>query len=214
MGVTIDKARASTVVKGVFIKSVSIGGAASKAESPSGGLRPGDEVLAVNGEFLRGLDQNDVIKILKDIPSVTLLQVLRAEQKLETKTRFGDKTKQISRSLTSLTREETEGEGVNGSKFHSYYENVKSKKEATSSEYEDVPDGYAKLVITLSKPANASLGLSLIPSSGRLKGYFQVSSFFAQHFLLNDQSVWHTMVGHLPLNKKIKDSLCSVFQKK
>lgn len=41
MGVTIDKSRGSTVVEGVFIKSVAEGKSADMAQSTSGGLRPG-----------------------------------------------------------------------------------------------------------------------------------------------------------------------------
>lgn len=41
MGVTIDKSRGSTVVEGVFIKSVAKGKSADLAQSTSGGLRPG-----------------------------------------------------------------------------------------------------------------------------------------------------------------------------
>lgn len=161
MGVTIDKLRASTVVKGVFVKSVSVGGAANKAESPSGGLRPGDEVLSVSGEVLKGLDQNDVIRILKDIPPVAMLQVLRAEQEFETNGKF----KLASRSLQ--TREELK----KTQDSNDYCEDTISQREPACFE---VPHGYTKLVITLSKPLNASLGLSLIPSYGRMKGYFQV----------------------------------------
>ena len=45
MGVTLDKSRDSTIVEGVSVKSVTEGGAADSAESPSGvGLRPGESI--------------------------------------------------------------------------------------------------------------------------------------------------------------------------
>lgn len=47
MGVTIDKSRGSTVVEGVFIKSVAKEKSADLAQSTSGGLRPGRENILV-----------------------------------------------------------------------------------------------------------------------------------------------------------------------
>ena len=189
MGVTIDKPRASTMVKGVFIKSVTPGGAASKAESPSGGLRPDDEVLAVNGEFLKGLDQNDVIRILKDIPPVTKLQVCRADQE---KPDFGTGPRTPTRNSPTNNNfgENTEkGEENNtrmkarGPYTRERLTNKTEHEQWSSSEDEAVPDGCSKLVISLTKPANASLGLSLIPSYGRMRGYFQVGGFFHCNYM-------------------------------
>lgn len=37
-----------------------------------------------------------------------------------------------------------------------------------------IPSGYRKLTVEIKKPPNSTLGLSLVPSYGKLKGYFQV----------------------------------------
>ena len=37
-----------------------------------------------------------------------------------------------------------------------------------------IPTGYRKMTVSIKKSANATLGISLVPSYGKLKGYFQV----------------------------------------
>ena len=37
-----------------------------------------------------------------------------------------------------------------------------------------IPNGFRKITVHIRKPTNSSLGLSLVPSHGKLKGYFQV----------------------------------------
>ena len=37
-----------------------------------------------------------------------------------------------------------------------------------------IPSGYRKMTVEIQKPPNSTLGLSLVPSYGKLKGFFQV----------------------------------------
>lgn len=57
----------------------------------------------------------------------------------------------------------------------------KDLKNKTSDKLKDelgdnlfIPSGYRKMTITISKGTNSTLGLSLVPSYGNLKGFFQV----------------------------------------
>ncbi|XP_048583633.1 uncharacterized protein LOC5517610 isoform X2 [Nematostella vectensis] len=147
MGVTIDKSRGSTVVEGVFIKSVASGKSADQAQSVSGGLRPGDEILEVNGIFLRYMDQEDVIKIFRDLPVTTIMKVNRAKQ--ATPIRGGNPAML---------------EGAEDT-----FEHKESENKADA-----VPEGFTKMTVEIEKQSMASLGVSLVPSFGKLKGYFQV----------------------------------------
>ena len=41
-------------------------------------LSSGDQIIEVNGTYLRGMDQEDVIKIFKDLPSTTQMKIRRS----------------------------------------------------------------------------------------------------------------------------------------
>ncbi|KAK3732220.1 hypothetical protein QZH41_015309, partial [Actinostola sp. cb2023] len=141
MGVTIDKSRGNTVVECVSIKSVAKGKSADMAQSTSGGLRPGDKVLEVNGTYLTGMDQEDVIKIFRDLPVTTVLKVKRAKLKKDVNSQHDKKNKN---DVTSAVSDK------------------------------DIPAGFRLVTMVIDKPATASLGLSLVPCHGKMKGYFQI----------------------------------------
>ena len=94
----------------------------------------------------------------------------KAEEKIEkTVTSGGAKT-------TSETKSEEETEPVvNDMETYKGRNNTKSDK--INDELGDnliIPSGYRKLTVKIQKAPNTTLGLSLVPSYGKLKGYFQV----------------------------------------
>lgn len=225
----------------------------------------GDQIIEVNGTHLRGMDQEDVIKIFRDLPSSTQMKIRRSKtapkekdssqntekkkesldktpaqepvplpkppehrrrsslrnkmhrvkpEVLEDKTTAGVKMGDISPSehpnnYTSQNKK-LDPKGINkgGSKVAGKADEiVKSngllngeeshlKKTITDSantsqnlnstksvklqvELGDnliVPTGYRKMTLSMKKSTNATLGISLVPSYGKLKGYFQVIS--------------------------------------
>jgi len=112
-------------------------------------LLPGDKVLEVNGTYLTGMDQEDVIKIFRDLPVTTVLKVKRAKLKKDVNSQHDKKNKN---DVTSTVSDK------------------------------DIPVGFSVVTMVIDKPATASLGLSLVPSHGKMKGYFQVLCLYT--FLL------------------------------
>ncbi|XP_068740445.1 uncharacterized protein [Montipora capricornis] len=265
MGVTIDKSRGNTIAEKVSVKSVTEGSSAALARSSSGvGLKIGDEIIEVNGTHLRGMDQEDVIKIFRDLPSTTQMKIrrskipksidlsLKAERKKEAlektgqnelvplpkpperRRRSSSRTKEQPGKQDLLDREPTKDVKMddgsasenpsnessqfrniilkdNGQNGHKVDEEVKKDRNASNgvhssseslkkpltesvsakenpiinrsvdSEIKDelgdnliVPTGYRKMTISIKKSLNSTLGISLVPSYGKLKGYFQI----------------------------------------
>lgn len=109
----------------------------------------GDEVLEVNGTYLNGMDQEDVIKIFRDLPVTTVLKVKRA------KTRDELAAAEEHQKLSTPESKERNDENIPGYEL-------------------EVPEGFKKVTMVIDKPSTASLGLSLVPGHGNMKGYFEV----------------------------------------
>lgn len=111
---------------------------------------PGDEVLEVNGTYLNGMDQEDVIKIFRDLPVTTVLKVKRAKTRDELAA-----AEEHQKLNTPENKERNSGNTVEGEL--------------------KIPEGFSKVTMVIEKPNTASLGLSLIPChAGNMKGYFEV----------------------------------------
>ena len=58
-----------------------------------------------------------------------------------------------------------------------------------------IPSGYRKMTVEIQKAPNSTLGLSLVPSYGKLKGYFQVLIISVRlHMLWADNHRWFIIV--------------------
>ena len=234
-------------------------------------ISSGDQIVEVNGTHLRGMDQEDVIKIFRDLPSLTQMKIRRSRtatqkvdsaQKTENKKDSSEKPSAQepvplpkppeNRRRSSLRnkvqpikqqmQEDKPSSSVNVDDTSSS-EHPKSKAENVSSpsqrsisnqvnrnenrvavkaeemsktangvkntpashstrvrkpssdnvntsegvanvnsvELKDelgdsliIPTGYRKMTVSIKKSADATLGISLVPSYGKLKGYFQV----------------------------------------
>ena len=230
-------------------------------------LKTGDQIIEVNGTYLRGMDQEDVIKIFRDLPSSTQMKIRRSkvapqrkDSQQETSKRKGsvektptqdpvplpkppeNKRRSSQRGKVQPAKQEvqpssalkTEGspssehekdkEGndsrLQGSVSNEIHQNrsraaekaeertdassiaqtiseskstkrtkpivneMKTTKEHNNTKSDRlkdelgdnliIPSGYRKLTVDIRKPPNSTLGLSLVPSYGKLKGYFQV----------------------------------------
>ena len=229
-------------------------------------FKPGDQIIEVNGTYLKGMDQEDVIKIFRDLPSSTQMKIRRskvAPQKKDSQQETSKRKESVEKTPTQdpvplpkppenrrrssqrgkvqpVKQEvqpssglKTEGipsdhqkdkEGndsrVQGSVSKEIHQNgsraaekaeertdassiaqtiseskstkrtkpianeMKTTKEQNSTKSDRlkdelgdnliIPSGYRKLTVDIRKPPNSTLGLSLVPSYGKLKGYFQV----------------------------------------
>lgn len=112
----------------------------------------------MNGTYLNGMDQEDVIKIFRDLPVTTVLKVKRAK----------------TNDDIAATEQQ------NSSKVN-------------SCDGEEIPEGFTKVTIVIDKPSTASLGLSLLPSCGKMKGHFQVRfvciTLTFHHLLVNRNNI-------------------------
>ena len=225
----------------------------------------GDQIIEVNGTHLRGMDQEDVIKIFRDLPSSTQMKIRRPKtapkvkdssqntekrkeppdktpaqepvplpkppehrrrsslrnklhrvkpEALEDKTTADVKMGDVSSSehpnnYTSQNKKlvpkdvnqggskvaekgdeiVTSNGLLNGAESHlkkPISDNVNRSQNLNSTKFVKVqdelgdnlivPTGYRKMTLSIKTSTNATLGISLVPSYGKLKGYFQVIS--------------------------------------
>jgi len=208
----------------------------------------GDQVIEINGTYLRGMNQEDVIKIFRDLPSATEMKIRRSkiapqEQgskqqqdkgkdsvekppsqdpmplpkppenrrrsslrgKVHVKQEVGATSSVKTEGLPSSEHRKAEEENDSrdqGPASKDIYQNGSGVKEKTEDKTEKtvketepvlndikkksdeiidelgdnliIPSGYRKLTVKIQKAPNSTLGLSLVPSYGKLKGYFQV----------------------------------------
>ena len=227
----------------------------------------GDQIIEVNGTHLRGMDQEDVIKIFRDLPSSTQMKIRRSrttprekdstqkpekrkeslgkpaqepvplpkppenkrrsslrnkiqpakQGKQEDKPASAVKMDGISSSEDAKTKTEKDSSQIKGFVSTEISQNktkvadkaeerIKSsdgiqngpesqiKKPISDNKNTNmdvnimksvnikdelgdnliIPTGYRKMTVSIKKSSNSTLGISLVPSYGKLKGYFQV----------------------------------------
>ena len=144
LGIEGDKTKEH--ISTVRVKSVTIGGAAYRATGGSSGINVGDEVLEVNGLDLKTLSHDECVTVFKEMPLRVILKIHRG------------KTKKRQSSFK-------EGNGVQKSFVKRYV--------ASESE-DDSHDGFVPLQFEIDKDPKESLGLSIVPSYGSTRQYFQV----------------------------------------
>lgn len=122
---------------------------------------------------LKGMDQEDVIKIFRDLPAVTQMKIRRA-------TVLPDeiRAEQNAEAPMDSTLQHGTERSPKSSAGHEEMKGSETEKDATPQGKRGgkntLPEGFTEMTVTLEKPPRASLGLSLVPSFGKLKGFFQV----------------------------------------
>eukprot|EP00794_Sanderia_malayensis_P009948 gene9948-10968_t len=79
MGVSVEKRADVDATGRVYVKTVLPGGAAELASGGACGVQEGDEILEINGIEVKGLAQEDVVRLFKEMPPCCDLVVSRAK---------------------------------------------------------------------------------------------------------------------------------------
>lgn len=146
LGIEGDKTKEH--ISSVHVKSVTIGGAAYRATGSSKGIAVGDEILQVNGLDLKTLSHDECITVFKEMPLRVILKIRRKKSK---------RTKNLDTS--------SENNGIQKSFVKRY---------SLSESEEDSHDGFVPHQFEIDKDPKESLGLSIVPSYGSTRQYFQV----------------------------------------
>lgn len=159
LGIEGDKTKEH--ISTVRVKSVTIGGAAYRASGSSAGISVGDEILEVNGLELKTLSHDECVTVFKEMPLRVILKIKRKSRK-----RAG-----------ALTSDDETDRGV-------------AKRGFSASESEDEQrDGFVPLTFEIDKDPKESLGLSIVPSYGSTRQFFQVSTL-SKIFMPTADKVW------------------------
>ncbi|XP_071170763.1 uncharacterized protein [Mytilus edulis] len=148
LGIEGDKTKEH--ISAVRVKTVTIGGAAYRATGSSSGIAVGDEVLQVNGLDLKTLSHDECVTVFKEMPLRVILKIKR-------------KFKQTKSSETGS--QSSEGKGSKNSFVMRY---------SASESEDDNHDGFVPLQCEIDKDPTESLGLSIVPSYGSTRQYFQI----------------------------------------
>ena len=169
MGLSVESSGGDTdPVKGVFVDSVTPGGAADKATGGTRGVCIGDQILAINGTPLADVSYTETLTFFKEIPLRLILTVKRKLIKPFAIEEDDDKNTKLGQ------------QSYNSSNNHSLF-SVDSFDEDEYEELdfgmEEVPEGYEVKHIEFERNPSDSLGISVVPSYGSTQGYYQVRQF-------------------------------------
>ena len=145
-------------VSSVLVKSVTLGGAAYRATGSSKGVCVSDEILKVNGTDLRTLSHDECISVFKDMPLRVLLGIKRGQKNLPPVEISPNEAEKIDRKF-DFQRPVPAG-SVNRQDFFDSDEETMS--------------GFGVYKVTIEKEPNENLGLSIVPSYGSTKEFYQV----------------------------------------
>ena len=145
-------------VASVLVKSVTLGGAAYRATGGNKGVCVSDEILKVNGTDLRTLSHDECISVFKDMPLRVLLGIRRGQKNLPPVEISPNEEEKIDRKF-DFPR------SVQG---RSNY-----RRDYSDSEDEKM-SGFAVYKVTIEKEPYENLGLSIVPSYGSTKEFYQV----------------------------------------
>ncbi|XP_067666647.1 serine-rich adhesin for platelets-like isoform X2 [Haliotis asinina] len=145
MRLSVEGGKSSGYVKAVIVRSVVEEGAAYRASGSSVGICAGDEILEVNGTNLRRLNHDDCIAVFKNIPLRVHLVVKRAEPP---------------------PHHRMSGQGGI----------VTDVRILSGSEMPELGnlDGFILQDVTIRKTGEESLGISIVPSYGTTRDFYQV----------------------------------------
>lgn len=179
----IDSDPAHQTVRSVYVKTVTIGGAAYRATGSKKGIQEGDQILQINGTDLNILTHDECLTVLREMPLRVILKIRRGKKKVKTAVK-------LSPPLSL---------GSRGSFGDSPSPLVYSESSSYSeSEEEDGKlEGFAQIHVEIDKHPNESLGLSVVPSYGSTRQYYQVRV----HSGFKNQSTFYSQVkrSYFPL---------------
>ena len=153
-------------VSKVFVKTVSLGGAAHRATGGTRGVQVGDEILQINGTDINTLTHDECISVLREMPLRVILQVRRGKRKPAI---------MLSSPAHSIRSTPSYANGPSSSQYSE--SSCYSESEDDSVAGSDI-EGFALHRVEVDKDPKESLGLSIVPSYGSTRQYYQVSIIF------------------------------------
>ncbi|CAH1796615.1 unnamed protein product [Owenia fusiformis] len=140
-------------IEGVYIEGVTPGGASERATGAKKGLCVGDEILQINGSQLKEYTYSEVIQIFKELPLMVILTVQR-------------------RVRMDLIQQDNARKAAEAQK-------AKQEEKNEDADEESEFDGFETHVVHIKKRPEENLGLSIVPSYGSTRDYFQVKKVLA-----------------------------------
>lgn len=163
-------------VTSVAVKSVTLGGAAYRASGGTKGVCVGDEICTVNGLDLCTLSNDECIQIFKDMPLRVSLGVRRGRKDISAysvsplpfqETNAAEKPQKLPEPAKPPTPIKPAK-----SKPNKPVE-ITRRRDASDSE-DDGFGGFATYHVTVEKHASENLGISIVPSYGSTREYYQI----------------------------------------
>ncbi|KAK3091882.1 hypothetical protein FSP39_023425 [Pinctada imbricata] len=156
----IDKSDDNKRVSKVFVKTVTIGGAAHRATGGTRGVQIGDEILQINGTDINTLTHDECISVLREMPLRVILKIKRSKLRPVQ----GSPTASV-KSLSSYQ---------NGHSSSQYSESSVYSESEDENIAPDKIEGFKLHRAEIDKDPEESLGLSIVPSYGSTRQYYQI----------------------------------------
>lgn len=154
----------SGLVTSVAVKSVTLGGAAFRASGGSKGICVSDGIISVNGLDLTTLTHDECIQVFKEMPLHVILGIKRGQKDLPPVS-ISPLSYQTKAASENHTKSAVKGPVL-----------IKCKHDTSDSE-DDGFAGFAVYKLTVEKAPSEKLGLSIVPSYGSTREYYQVRFF-------------------------------------
>ena len=147
-------------VKGVFVESVTPGGAADRASGGKHGLCVGDEILEVNNSKLSEVSYSETVAFFKEMPLRVMFTVRRQHQAdLEVP----------PESIVNLM-----GDSPHNGLDEEHMSSIAEVPNNTTTSA-TIPGGFELVVVTVKKQeSKENLGLTIVPSYGSTSHFYQV----------------------------------------
>ena len=161
MGLSVESTGGeSDPVKGVFVESVTPGGAADRASGGKHGLCVGDEILEVNNSKLSEVSYSETVAFFKEMPLRVMFTVRRQHQAdLEVP----------PENIVNLS-----GEFPQSDLDEEHMSSIAEVPNNTTTSA-TIPGGFELVVVTVKKKdPKENLGLTIVPSYGSTSHFYQV----------------------------------------
>ena len=167
-----DRGPGSDQVSCVVVKSVTLGGAAYRASGGSKGLCVGDEILSVNSLELQAMSHDECVQVFRDMPLRVMLGVRRGQKDLPPVSISPAPASPISPARQPSRPKYRAPDPPRPRQ-------VEPARPGNVSDSEDDGfGGFAVYQITVEKSPQENLGISIVPSYGSTKEFYQVWAVF------------------------------------
>ncbi|GFN83476.1 PDZ domain-containing protein 2 [Plakobranchus ocellatus] len=182
-------------VEAVLVRSVTPGGAASRAGGGGTSIQVGDEVREVDGQPLTELTHDQCITLFQDMPDNVVLTIHRASrQEHQSPGQSVSGQHEPGAAVSPAPPVPRPRGSVSRAGMLNMEEMVVGADNSTPRLDEDdgfvrTPRGFVKLDLTVFRGEGDSLGLSIVPSHGATCDLYQVSHSYFTAFLLTSSAI-------------------------